>query len=103
MILADSFCPAGQDSQIHHIMQAVREMLDSGIATLECRQEPHGAYNVKVDAAHRNMVWSHGGVGTWDKNARGRVIANSPWQLVEYWAFTRAFSRADFVVGYADQ
>jgi 4-hydroxyacetophenone monooxygenase len=90
------------ECQIHYIMQALREMLEDGIDSLECRQEPHDAYNVKVDAAHRNMVWSHGGVGNWYKNARGRVIANSPWRLVDYWAFTQAFSRADFVVRYAD-
>jgi len=91
------------ECQVHYIMQALREMLEGGIAALECRQAPHDAYNAKVDAAHRNMVWSHGGVGNWYKNARGRVIANSPWRLVDYWALTHAFSRADFVVGLADR
>jgi hypothetical protein len=60
MIRVDSFRPAEQDSQIHYIMQALREMLESNIATLECRQQLHDAYNVKVDAAHRNKVWPHG-------------------------------------------
>jgi 4-hydroxyacetophenone monooxygenase len=87
------------ECQVHYIMQVLREMLESRIAALECRQEPHDAYNARVDAAHRNMVWSHGGVGNWYKNARGRVIANSPWRLVDYWAFTRAFNRADFITG----
>jgi 4-hydroxyacetophenone monooxygenase len=91
------------ECQVHYIMQALREMLEGGIAILECRQAPHDAYNAKLDAAHRNMVWSHGGVGNWYKNARGRVIANSPWRLVDYWAFTRTFSSADFVVGRSDR
>jgi 4-hydroxyacetophenone monooxygenase len=102
MILVGSFRPAEQDSQIHYIMQVLREMLESDIATVECGQELHDAYDVKVDAARRNKVWPHGGVGKWYHNVGGRVIANSPWQLVDYWAFTRAFSRAHFVVGYAD-
>jgi 4-hydroxyacetophenone monooxygenase len=91
------------ECQVHYIMQALREMLERGIASLECRPAPHDAYNARVDAAHRNMVWSHGGVGNWYKNARGRVIANSPWRLVDYWAFTRGFSRADFVLGQPDR
>jgi 4-hydroxyacetophenone monooxygenase len=91
------------ECQVHYIMQALREMLEHDIASLECRQAPHDAYNARVDAAHRNMVWSHGGVGNWYKNARGRVIANSPWRLVDYWAFTRGFSSTDFVLGQPDR
>jgi 4-hydroxyacetophenone monooxygenase len=85
------------ECQVHYIVQALREMLEHRIAALECRPDPHDAYNAKVDAAHRAMVWSHGGVGNWYKNARGRVIANSPWRLVDYWAFTRQFDPSDFV------
>ena len=87
------------ECQVHYIMQALREMLEGGLASLECRQAPHDAYNARVDAAHRRMVWSHGGVGNWYKNARGRVIANSPWRLVDYWTFTHAFDSADFLPG----
>ena len=62
-----------------------------------CRQEPHDAYNARVDAAHRKMVWSHAGVGNWYKNKSGRVIANSPWRLVDYWSMTKTIDPDDFV------
>ena len=63
---------------------------------MTCKQAPHDAYNERVDSAHRRMVWSHGGVGNWYKNKAGRVIANSPWRLVDYWAFTRVLDTDDF-------
>ena len=84
------------ECQVRYIMQALREMTEKRISSLECRAEPHDAYNERVDAAHRNMVWAHGGVGNWYKNARGRVIANSPWRLVDYWAMTKEFKLGDF-------
>jgi hypothetical protein len=28
-------------------------------------------------------------------------IANSPWRLADYWAFTHEFSAADFVLGHS--
>ena len=31
----------------------------------------------------------------------GRVIANTPWRLVDCWAFTHALSASDFVLGRA--
>ena len=84
------------ECQVRYIMQALREMAEKRLSSLECRVEPHDAYNERVDAAHRNMVWAHGGVGNWYKNARGRVIANSPWRLVDYWAMTKEFKLGDF-------
>ncbi|QQS15130.1 MAG: NAD(P)/FAD-dependent oxidoreductase [Rhodospirillales bacterium] len=84
------------ECQVRYIMQALREMIEGGHRTIECRREPHDAYNERVDAAHRRMVWSHGGVGNWYKNASGRVIANSPWRLVDYWSMTRELDPADF-------
>jgi hypothetical protein len=46
------------------------------------------------------MVWSHEGVGNWYKNASGRVLANSPWRLVDYWNVTREFASADYLLTY---
>ena len=85
------------ECQVRYILQALREMAEKKIASLEVRPEPHDAYNERVDAAHARMVWAHGGVGNWYKNARGRVIANSPWRLVDYWAMTREFDPAEFI------
>lgn len=84
------------ECQVRYIMQALREMLEGGHVTMACRQGPHDAYNEKLDAKHREMVWSHPGVNNWYKNDAGRVFANSPWRLVDYWDFTRALDPAEY-------
>ena len=84
------------ECQVRYIMQSLREMIEAGHEEIECRQEPHDSYNDRVDDAHRNMVWAHGGVGNWYKNKQGRVIANSPWRLVDYWAMTAEFKPEDY-------
>ncbi len=84
------------ECQVRYILQCLREMLENGHASMECRPEPYDAYNERVDAAHRKMVWSHGGVGNWYKNASGRVIANSPWRLVDYWKMTAEMDPTEF-------
>jgi 4-hydroxyacetophenone monooxygenase len=87
------------ECQVRYVMQCLREIIERGAASMECRTAPHDDYNVRVDEAHRRMVWSHGGVGNWYKNARGRVIANSPWRLVDYWTMTRTLEPSDYVFG----
>jgi 4-hydroxyacetophenone monooxygenase len=48
-----------------------------------------------ADALSRT-VWSHAGVNSWYKNARGLVVNTSPWRLVDYWTWTRAPDPADY-------
>lgn len=84
------------ECQVRYIMQALRELIESRMAALEVRPEPFQAYQEKVDAAHRNMVWSHPGVTSWYKNKAGRVTMTSPWRLVEYRNLTATFEAADY-------
>ena len=82
--------------QVRYIMQGLREMLEGGYRAIECRQEPHDAYNQRVDEAHGRMVWTHGGTRNWYKNSVGRVVANSPWRLIDYWRMTAELKTSDF-------
>jgi len=84
------------ECQIRYIMQGIRELIETGAASLEVRAEPFWDYQEKVDHAHRNMVWSHPGVTSWYKNKNGRVTANSPWRLVDYRNMTFNFDPADY-------
>jgi 4-hydroxyacetophenone monooxygenase len=86
------------ECQLRLVMQMLRELLESGRRTIECRREVHDAYNRAVDAAHERMVWTHPGMNTWYRNSRGRVIANSPWRLRDYWAMTRELKLEDYEV-----
>jgi 4-hydroxyacetophenone monooxygenase len=84
------------ECQVRWICQALREMVERDLATLEVRQDAHDAYNARLDEACRTMVWSHPGVTSWYKNARNRITVTSPWRLLDYWRFTREFAPAEF-------
>jgi 4-hydroxyacetophenone monooxygenase len=86
------------ECQVRHVMSALRELVESGSRTIECRQDVHDRYNEEVDRLHANMVWTHKGLTNWYRNAQGRVFAVSPWRLVEYWAMTSRFDRQDYVL-----
>jgi 4-hydroxyacetophenone monooxygenase len=85
------------ECQIRYIMQGLRELIETGAGALEVKSEPFWDYQEKVDAAHREMVWSHPGVTSWYKNGAGRVHAASPWRLVDYRNMTAVFDPSEYV------
>jgi 4-hydroxyacetophenone monooxygenase len=84
------------ECQIRYIMQGLRELVETGQAALEVKPEPFWEYQEKVDAAHRELVWSHPGVTSWYKNGAGRVHAASPWRLVDYRNMTETFKSEEY-------
>ena len=86
------------ECQVRYIMQCLRELLETGAKTMECRREPHDAFNRLLDETHANMVWAHRGVGNWYKNKDGRVVTNSPFRLVDYRRMTEQLDRNDYIV-----
>lgn len=85
------------ECQTRYIVDCLGLLLQRGARTMECRQDVHDDYNVRVDAAHGRMVWTHPAMTTWYRNQKGRVTTNSPWKLIEYWEMTRTPDPADFV------
>ena len=84
------------ECQVRYIMQGLRELIETGAAALDVKPEPFWAYQEKVDAAHRQLVWSHPGVTSWYKNGAGRVHAASPWRLVDYRNMTAQFNPDEY-------
>lgn len=84
------------ECQVRYVLGCLQLLLDGGHKTITCRPAAHDAYNEKVDAAHARMIWSHPSVAGWFTNEAGRVITNSPFRLVDYWALTRTPDPADF-------
>jgi 4-hydroxyacetophenone monooxygenase len=91
------------ECQIRYAMEGIREMIEAGAKSIECRKAPFDAYNVKVDAALAKMVWSHRGMTNWYKNSKGRVATNSPWRLVDYRNMTEHIDPADYILEKADE
>jgi 4-hydroxyacetophenone monooxygenase len=88
--------------QVRYVMGALRKMADRGIKSLEVKREVHDEYNRRVEDEHTRMIWTHGGMTTWYRNARGRVVSLSPWRLVDYWRMTREPDLNDFHIVLAD-
>jgi 4-hydroxyacetophenone monooxygenase len=86
------------EMQMRYIMDLLKQMLNQGIGAVECRQDVHDAYNERVDEAHANMVWTHPGMETYYRNARGRVVVNGPYRNATFYDMTRAADLDDFIV-----
>ena len=85
------------ECQIDYVLSVLRDMGRYGLIEVECRKDVYEAYNETIQSMHRNMIWSHPGMSTYFRNARGRVVTNSPWRLIDYWNMTREADMADFV------
>jgi 4-hydroxyacetophenone monooxygenase len=86
------------ESQLDYILDLISQMSDRGIGAVECRKEVSEEYNARVDEAHERMVWTHPGMDTYYRNARGRVIVNTPFRIVDYWHMTRRGDLDDYHV-----
>jgi 4-hydroxyacetophenone monooxygenase len=84
--------------QARYVTDIITEMITRNIGSVEVREDVHDEYNRKVDQAHSRMIWSHPGMETWYRNARGRVVTNSPWRVVDYWKLTKEVNYDDFVL-----
>jgi 4-hydroxyacetophenone monooxygenase len=85
--------------QVRYAMESLREMIEHDYAALDVRKEVHDAYNDKVDAALRTLVWSHPKVNSWyNRGPGGRVATNLAFPIVDYWEMTRRLNLADYEV-----
>jgi 4-hydroxyacetophenone monooxygenase len=86
------------EDQVRYIAQMLGAMVRSGLASVEVKQERYDEYNAKVDELSSELVTSLDGVDSYYRNARGRVVTNSPWTILEYWSLIRQPDLADFHV-----
>jgi len=84
------------ECQSRYITKCLMRMIEEGHSEIEVKQDIHDTYNEKVDAEHNSMVWTHPNVASWYRNSAGRVVANSPWRLVDYWSMTSKTDMDDF-------
>ncbi|MBM7367380.1 flavin-containing monooxygenase [Gordonia hydrophobica] len=94
---------AGTEMQIQHVTALLSRMIDDDLSTVEVRQDVHDAYNADLDAAMARTVWDYGGTTTYYRNQRGRIVTNSPWRYVDYWARVHEPDLADFHLSVASR
>jgi 4-hydroxyacetophenone monooxygenase len=85
------------EMQVDYIMDVIRQMTERGIGSVEVRPEVNRRYNDAVDEAHEHMVWTHPGMTTYYRNERGRIVVNSPYRNVDYFAMTRGADLDEYV------
>jgi 4-hydroxyacetophenone monooxygenase len=86
------------ECEVNYITRLLVTMLEQDIAAIDCRSEVFEAYNDRVDEAHSRMIWTHRGMTNWYRNAAGRVVATTPWRLLDYWKMTHRPTLDDYDV-----
>ncbi|MFC4950081.1 flavin-containing monooxygenase [Pseudonocardia sp. GCM10023141] len=84
------------EAQLTYVVDLLRQMFEGNLQRVEVRKDVFDEYNERVDEAHAGMVWAHPGMTTYYRNARGRVVVNSPWRVVDFWTMTRSADLDDF-------
>ncbi len=84
------------ECQGRYIVELLTRLAREDLGTVECRPEALRRWIEDVDRAHARMIWSHPGMSTYYRNSRGRVVTNTPYRIVDYWAMTRHPDPADF-------
>lgn len=76
------------ECQVRYVVGCIREMIRGGHRSMAVKPDVFHRYNDRMDEKLKTLVWNDPNVRSWHKNNKGRVVANSPWRLVEYWQLT---------------
>ena len=87
------------ECQVRYLMGALQALRSRGSGTsIECKKSVFDAYNKSANAQIDKTVWGDAGCTSWYKTKDGRVVNNTPWTLLKYFALTKAFAPEDFVI-----
>ena len=84
------------ECQTRYFMGLIQALRTQPIRSIECRQDVHDRYNQEIDRLLGQLSWSHPSVSTWYKNAKGRIVTNQPWSLLDYWRLTYEAKLSDY-------
>ncbi|KAA9160514.1 NAD(P)/FAD-dependent oxidoreductase [Amycolatopsis acidicola] len=82
--------------EVRYTMQAIRRIVEAGLASVDVREDVFWDYNKEVDEMLARMIWSHTKTSTYFRNDAGRIVVNSPWKYIDYWARTKDFEPGDY-------
>jgi len=90
------------ENQMHFAGEVVLASAARGADTVEVKDEVYQDYRRQIDEAHEKLVWTHPGTENWYRNAKGRVIAITPWRNDAFWRMTRSPNADDLAFGRQD-
>jgi 4-hydroxyacetophenone monooxygenase len=77
------------ECQVRYIMGCIGALLENHCQLIECTEAANTDYNKRLQEWVKQLVWAHDCTSNWYKNSQGKVTANLPWRLVDYWKWTR--------------
>lgn len=80
-----------------YVMDALTGMIAKDLDTMECRQEVYEDYIERYRSEAETLVISSPFVTSWYKSATGNVVSNLPFEVADYWNWTRKVDFEDFV------
>ncbi|MDO8385380.1 MAG: NAD(P)/FAD-dependent oxidoreductase [Polaromonas sp.] len=88
------------ETQVRYVMGLLKQVMNGNDwpFAIEVRKDVHDAYNVRVQDAHSRMIWAHKGMSNWYRNARGRLVAPTPFRNDDYWHMARRTDLGDYEV-----
>jgi len=84
------------ERQMHYVMSLLGQMFDKGVATIDARRDVYEDYNDRVDEAHARMIWTLPTVSGYYRNARGRIVVNNPFRILDVWNMTETANLGDY-------
>jgi 4-hydroxyacetophenone monooxygenase len=84
-------------AQMYYVMSILDQVFKAGVGTFECKQDKSDEYNDEIDREHERRIWTHPGMDTYYRNAKGRVVVNSGLRVIDFFTRTRSARLSDFV------
>lgn len=88
------------ESQVEHVLDALRVMRRRSVRTVEPRADLQQAWNRSLQERMEATVWSLGGCQSWYTDPQGRNVTLWPDFTWRYRQLTRRFQLARYQVGY---
>lgn len=86
------------ESQIEHIVNALRHMSARGMSSVEPRPEAQAAFVAHVDERMRGTVWTSGGCASWYLDERGRNSTLWPGFTFTFKRRVEPFDAREYIV-----
>ena len=85
------------ERQVNYIIECLDWLQQSSAAAIEPSLAAYEAWNEKVDAKMKGMIWSHPKANSYYNNSKKRNYLSWPWRLVDLWQQTEGPNKEDFI------
>ncbi|CAK7235182.1 hypothetical protein SBRCBS47491_009204 [Sporothrix bragantina] len=82
---------------MRYISQCIVHLIENDKKSMDCRQDVFDEYNVRLDAACKELIWESKG-SSYYVNELGRQSVNAPWHTADYHRMSQKPNFDDFVI-----